>query len=360
VDEEAAEEAPLALEEGAQAGWAQPDPFQLVTERGDVLRFRLATQVLQTFAPEAQGGSLLSVRRLRLGLDGLLLDRRLRTAVQFNAQPGNLELVDAFSEWSEGGLLVRAGQFKTPFTRQREQSYLALLGTEWTLAAKAFGAERQLGLSVSSGPAGEHRVDAALGVFSGSNRRASFEQLPAWRAGQSGENPSALAGPPSPVSWHPELVGRVTLSSPGIDAHTTSDPRGGPARGLVGLSGSLDAEPQPGRDFAARLAFEALLKVEHVSLNGVSYLGFLPDQTAAYGLSGELAWRCRPLWGPAVQVDHVDDLGPDGAFDRASEARAGLTFWVAGDAVRVQADGGPRFSPAGATANGRLLATVGF
>jgi hypothetical protein len=363
------------------AGAAEPDvgPFVMEDDAGNTLRLRFVAQVQANMGVESDEDwvpeETLLFRRVRLLVDTDLLDGRLRTGLQLNTQPGALELMDLWGQVDLGGdVALKVGQFKVPWTRYREQSFAGLLLVDWPIATRFFGAERQFGLMFSDGQAGEDPFGWALGVFAGSNTRASFATGIGSAHAELWDNPSDLTGPSVGWTVHPELVGRVSTGTPGIDATTSSDAEGGPLRWLGAFSVAADLAPMPTRDFSLRLSPELLIKGGGLSANLVWYLGFFesedsPLAAASVGGVGELGWRFAPHWGIAGSYSRVQqllalrdtsraraaaviDAAPpeeqealEAAYASAGDTRSeqelgvGVDWWVAGDAVKLQLDG---------------------
>ncbi|MBW1877191.1 MAG: hypothetical protein JRJ84_02405 [Deltaproteobacteria bacterium] len=156
-----------------------PGPFVMEDQAGNSLRLRFVGQVQANLDLRSDDDwapvETLRFRRVRLLVDTDLLDGRLRTGFQLNTQPGALELMDLWGQVGLGrDISLKVGQFKVPWTRYRAQSFASLLLVDWPIATRFFGAERQLGLMASDGKPGEDRFGWAIGVFAGSNARASF------------------------------------------------------------------------------------------------------------------------------------------------------------------------------------------
>jgi hypothetical protein len=362
---------------------APPTSLGPIVVRGQdaELQLRFAGQLqAQADLPDPEGphpALSVRIRRLRFGLGGRALDGRVSAGLQLNLAPGAAEMLDAWGEIAAAeGLAVRLGQYKIPFTRYREQSFTAQLLADWPVAAKAFGSERQLGVSAGDGPPGRDAFGWSLGLFTGANARKAFATGVADAHGVTLDNPSDLASGSTTLAPHPELVGRITAGTPGsgIDASTGFDFDGGPARALVGLSGAWDLAPDPTIEFGARGAAEALLKVEHVSVGAVGYLGLHETRdgalaAGAVGATGELAWRADPRLGVALSWSRVDvlpslrsaaqawadaqlaaadpedsdtlaeTLAAAGAMVSVSELGAGVTWFAHGTGLCVQLDG---------------------
>lgn len=360
---------------------ADPVPTSLgdlsVASEDASLRLRLASQVQAELTSDDDSTAVRArLRRMRFGLDGSALDGRFTTKLQLNLAPGSSELLDLWGQARVAeGVNLRLGIFKTPFTRYREQSFQRQVLVDWPCAAKAFGSERQLGLAVHDGKVGHDGFGWSLGAFAGPNTRRAFEGAPSAVHAISRANPSDLSGGTARLTLDaPELVGRVTFGTAGMDAASGFDHEGGAPRVLVGISGAADLAPDATVEFAGRAAAEALVKADHVGVTVVSYLGFVPDAddaliAGAVGGTGELTWKATPQVGVALSYSRVDVLpgmtdaskawaadriasadpgdvetvtasvASAGAWQGASELGLGGTWFVHGYGLMVQADG---------------------
>lgn len=240
------------------------------------IRLGLSTQLQSTFFDGDEGGGARSldanvlIRRLRTVISGRFLEDRLSFAFQLNTTPGNFEVLDMWIDLEIRSMFrVRLGQFKVPFTAYRQQSFSRTMLVDWSLASVWFGAERQLGVMVhdeASGP-----FDYAIGVFTGQNRRASFNTGLAELYGEPVTNPSRVDGIGEVDRIHPEIVGSLTYRSPGYSSSSLSDRSGGPLRYLLVFSSAVDIQPEEARDDAARFGLEAWFKYAHWSIVTTTY-----------------------------------------------------------------------------------------
>lgn len=301
------------------------------------------------------GSASLRFRRSRFSLKGTTSDNRFQGRTQLNLQPGNAELLDLWlgvRVRPKGRLVLRAGQLKVPFTRYRAQSYQRLVIVDWEAATKAFGAERQMGIEATTGLPPSGGLNAAFGVFGGANRRTSFETLVPDSLGLDPANPSGIAGGSSTVALEPEVVGRITWSSAGLDARTGFDHEGGPLRVLVGLSGAWDSAPDPRADLATRGAVETMVQAGGWTVTGVGYLGSYEAPSgetgsAGWGALGELTWVPAPTWGLSVSSSFLglgealeaeaERVGAD-ATTRKTDLGGGVSYFARGTGLLLRAD----------------------
>lgn len=232
-------------------------------------------------------------RRVRQGLSGSLLTDDLTYSLQLSTAPGGLELIDLFLEYRFlTHVRVRLGQNKVPFTRYRWGSFSKLTLVDWAITTRAFGAERQRGITLHNGMTNGPPITYALGVYSGENARKSHAMGVADAYGERPGNPSDLVDPAKPGRVHPEIVAHLAYNYGDIDTSIDTDLKGGPLRFSVAFSAACDIRPDAYVDFSHRLAPEFLLKVRGFSLSSVFYVGFTekPDDPFSYrhAMSGAL------------------------------------------------------------------------
>lgn len=284
-------------------------PFELKSRDGNwSLRPGLAVQlrlVLTSLAEPGAGDppdSYVEARRIRPTLGGALFNKDLSYLLHLSTAPGAVELMDWYLDYRFGdGLRAQAGQFKIPFTRYRMASYKHLTFTDWAVATKYFGAERQMGLSLHNG----HGVPGVplsyeVGVFTGTNARAAHGVGPSLVYGEAPANPSDLIDPAPRASLHPELVAHLAYNLGGIDPRQDTDFTAGDLRLSAGLSAAWDLDPVVTEDLALRLAPEVLIKYRGASLFGVFYLGF----DRASGADADVLDQQLAMLGGLVQASY--------------------------------------------------------
>lgn len=293
------------------------------------------------------------LRRLRLFLRGHLLDDRLTFVLQLSTTPASLELIDAWADWRfTDALRVRVGQFKTPFTRHRQQSFATLALADWSVFATHFGAERQLGVMLHDGGGDRAHWVYQAGVFTGVNARASFARGLAALYAESVTNLSDLRTFHPPTEVHPAFIGRFGYERAGVHSLTSSDEAGGGLRHAVYLSAAWDVRPSYPVDFPLRVAPELLLKWNHVFLDVVAATGFFVDGAGAWGLASvgenvEVGWRFSPRWevaGRYSRVDALDAARSDAVARAAAIVAAAPPDDAAAVAARYEKAGTPRWT----------------
>lgn len=332
--------APLMSTSTSTSAWPDRLPEFTLGDGPNTLRLAFTGQLRFTFAdPDvtegAAGTERLTLQRIRPILVGRFLGGRLGFRLHLNTKPTTLELLDAYVDVRlSPSIRLRVGQQKIPFTRYRLNSFARLTLVDWSPAARAFGAERQIGFAID-GPLGGGFTYGA-GVFSGANARSAFERGLAAAYGASLDNPSRLDDPAPPARVHPELVLRLSWQR-GEDAfRSASDGRGGPPRLLAGLSAAWDARPIVARDFAVRFAPEVLFKAYGWSAGLVGYAGFFETWQGArrrlgvLGLTAQAAFRFWQRWEVSLRYARTQIL---------AALRADAAAWADADPNRPSAPG---------------------
>jgi hypothetical protein len=338
---------------------------------------QLRADVLSRDAGDRRSEKLsLSVGRLRTTLRGGFFEDRLQFEFQANTTPATFELVDVWMSFAfDPSLQIRVGQMIVPYTWYRQISFSALSLVDWAPTTAWFGSERQFGLLLHDEAADESPLSYRVGVFSGENRRASHAIRLRQYYGEPLRNRSAATEGRPTREVDPELVGTLRWSSPGFDGGAQTDFVGGPMRWSLAVSSALNFDADDTEDFVARSAVEGWLKVHHLSLLAIGYLG-LSNETrgddvivAASGVNVEAAYRLGRAFeiaGRFALVIPTDALARDartrardiidgagspeerdalvlqyenaGDTTREQEARLGLTYFVVGHSLKFQAD----------------------
>lgn len=293
-------------------------PATLDTQAGS-LRLGVISQLLTSVDSKETDGEReesfgFHLRRIRLYPKASLLDKRLLLALQFSMAPNSLEVMDCYIDYQFiKTLQVRLGQYKVPFTRYRQQSFLNLLHVDWANVSSYFGAERQLGAMLHNHNA-DPRLEYALAVLSGNNARASHGVGVPLIYGETRPNPSNLVNPAVSAPWHPELFLRIAYNSPEVDSFQPSDKTRTSLRHTESLSIAWDMDPIEAQDFTARLSPEVMLKAYGFSLILGGYMGFIElteeskNQLGLIGALFETAYRFDEIWEVSGRFSRVDVL----------------------------------------------------
>jgi hypothetical protein len=117
------------------------------------------------------------LRRARLAWDGQLYLPQIHYGIQVGADLGKTELLDYFIDYAlPGRVVVRAGQFKVPFSIQQMENPIARVFPERALATDEFRYDRDIGLTASWN-AIPNRLEVIGGVFNGSGKNVKNDNI---------------------------------------------------------------------------------------------------------------------------------------------------------------------------------------
>ncbi len=224
------------------------------------------------------------IRRGRLQLDGNLWGKDASYRFQADWGKGNLSLKDFFGEVALGHRTwLRFGQFKKPFSRQQILPFFRTEISDRAITDRAFGAGRDIGVSIHNGYEGSPRFEWTVGVFNGTGDATRLEGVTAIVDDTTGEvtiDSSKAKLTNVPRELLPIVVARVGYNHGKLRGYSEADLEGGPVRWGVGLS--VQAEGDLDRDNTSnqKAELDYILKV-----NGFSTTGGLYAQTAQDGNS---------------------------------------------------------------------------
>jgi hypothetical protein len=250
----------------------------------------------------------LEFRRIRTTLSSSFIDGRIRSRFQINLTPSAFELIDMWFAFTRFKFATfRVGQFKIPYDRYRAQSFAALSLIDWAPTTRMFGSERQIGAEML-GIGGFLKAEYAIGIFSGTNARASHAVGITEVYGEVPQNASDFGFGEVISEFHPELVARGAKNFGKINTDTNSDVTGSKElRHSVGVGIAWDARPKAIQDLGLRLSAEWLGKIRHVHMNVVSYLAWYEPWQGGkilfgpMGFMAETGYRFSLMWELALR-----------------------------------------------------------
>ena len=344
-------------------------PFTIYSpDSSSSLRFQFAGQLRmlyenKDFGPDKDRDDRLymEARRLRVTLAGTIKLPRLSYRLHLSAAPNSLEVMDFYFNYeNRKGMQFRVGQYKTPFTRYRIQSFQRLTFADWALVTKYFGSERQMGFSLHNGYEKPPRWGYVVGIFTGVNARASHAVGLGKFFDVEIDNPSNLADAGDKAEFHPELFIHASYNAKDISVQSDSDDDPAGFRYSIAFSASWDIDPDPLRDLAARLAPECLVKYRGWSASVIGYAGFIKladkieSDPALVGLLAQTAYRINRTYElsarfAAVEVEDVlmnsaelaDIMVGDsnaGQLWREKEMTVGFNVYFLGHSLKWQND----------------------
>ena len=286
-----------------------------IGKTGDWIGVGFATQLQFEYDQQFEGAGFpkqsiekLEFRRIRTTLSSSFIDGRIRSRFQINLTPSAFELIDMWFAFTRFKFATfRVGQFKIPYDRYRAQSFAALSLVDWAPTTTMFGSERQVGAEML-GIGGFLKAEYAIGIFSGTNARASHGVGITEVYGEVPRNASDFGFGEVVSEFHPELVARAAKNFGKINTDTNSDTSGSKElRHSLGFGIAWDARPNATQDLGLRLSAEWLGKIRHIHMNVVSYLAwYKPWQGGKilYGPMGfmaETGYRFSLMWELALR-----------------------------------------------------------
>jgi hypothetical protein len=259
-----------------------------------------------------QSTETLEFRRIRTTLSSSFIDGRIRSRFQINLTPSAFELIDMWFAFTRFKFATfRVGQFKIPYDRYRAQSFAALSLVDWAPTTTMFGSERQVGAEML-GIGGFLKAEYAIGIFSGTNARASHGVGITEVYGEVPRNASDFGFGEVVSEFHPELVARAAKNFGKINTDTNSDTTGSKdLRHSLGFGIAWDARPNVAQDLGLRLSAEWLGKIRHIYMNVVSYLAWYKPWEGRkilfgpMGFMAETGYRFSLMWELALRYSIV-------------------------------------------------------
>ncbi len=288
--------------------------FQVVSKDGaDKLKLGARLQLLETVSEGAGGPveSTITIPRARFSWKGSVGDD-LSYGLQTDFSEGEVELKDFRFTWKvASGLSLDLGQYKVYFTRNYLTSSSKLALVERGPTNKAFGASRDLGVTLHSGSKDAEGLTWALGVHNGTGTGLVERSMP-------------------------ELALRVAYNSAPMKAYSEVDRKGGPFRLSVGLGALAGLDVDGGGDGRMTSTLDALAKVDGLTVGGALFFrrDEQPDASETSDSLGFHAFASMVLaetWMPAIRYESVDRDGED---EDTSEATAGLTVFLRGTSIQ--------------------------
>ena len=226
------------------------------------------------------------VRRARLTLEGNLHTKALGYKFQTDFGRGFVTLKDFYFDIEPtGGIYIRAGQWKRPFSRQHINSSGRLEITDRSITDRAFGAGRDIGVALHNDYEKSPELEWAVGVFNGTGDAARLGGVTVDVDPITGEaTTSGGTFTNIPTKFRPAVVARVGLNRNGIKGYSEADLEGGSTpRFAIAASVWLEADVDDNDTSQQKVELDYIFKHEGFSTTGGFYL--MSDQTGSQPLS---------------------------------------------------------------------------
>jgi hypothetical protein len=278
------------------------------------------------------------IARARVGLKGSVLDPRLSYKFQADFGKGFVTLKDFYSDWAlADGVVVRAGQWKRPFSRQQINSSGDLELVDRAITDRAFLGSRDIGVALHNDYEKSPELEWAIGVFNGTGDAPAF-------AGEADPMTGEVSGKFSnvPAVFGPALVARVGINRGGIKGYKEADLEGGPLRFAIAASTLAELDVDDDGASATRHQLDGVVKVAGLSASAAVYLstaqdgaGFADQRRDAVGLHVQVGTMLSDVLQPALRYALVD---PRGGSNTLHEITAGLSLFQLGHSFKWQTD----------------------
>ena len=216
--------------------------------------------------------SAFSIARGRITLKGHAFAENIEYKFQADWGKGNLSLKDFYVDYVRGGVFIRAGQFKRPFSRQQITSSGNQEFVDRAITDKAFLGERDIGIMIHNNYEKSPELEWAVGIFNATGDASVF-------AGVTDPDTGAVVIKPSnvPAFFGPALVARIGINRGGLEGYTEADLEGGPLRYGVAASVLSEFDADDDDASAIRAQLDYIVKVNGFSTTGGVYIATAQD-----------------------------------------------------------------------------------
>lgn len=280
-----------------------------------------------------------SVARARLTVEGQVFGST-NYKMQTEFGKGFTYLRDYYLDRPLGGIRLRTGQFKKPFSRQQITSSGSQQLVDRSLTDAVFDAGRDLGVMLHNGyeksPDG---LEWAVGLVNGTGDRPITSCSTAVDPTTMAATTTCKTPSNVPTDIGPTLVARAGWNLGGIKGYSESDLEGGPLRVAAGVSymGNL-AEGDP-EQMVHRAQADVLVKVKGASLTAAAYVKnhrVAGERVTDLGFHLQGGMFLSPKKSEiAVRLSEVPS-----DVNKRHEAIIGFNFFLHGHALKWQTDAG--------------------
>jgi hypothetical protein len=253
---------------------------------------------------------------------------------------GFVFLRDYYLDQDFGGIHVRAGQWKRPYSRQQITSSGNLQMVDRSITDRFGNASRDVGVVVHNDyEKTKDGIEWAVGVFNGTGDRPVFlcevvdPMMPAEVACEETNVPPDIG---------PMAVVHLGYNLGGIKGYSESDLEGGPFRFAGAVSYLADLAQGKSDNMIHRVAVDALVKVHGFSVTAGAYIVNQDDGTGMgkkatdVGWHGQAGYMVLPKTIELAARMAIVPVGPDDQI----EALGGFNWFFQGHALKWQTDAG--------------------
>ena len=300
------------------SGFAKPlytyKTFQNYTDEPDQTHFSL---------PEA-----------RFMFEGHVLSKALFFRLQTNMALGRFFLLDYFIDYTfaPGDLILRVGQFKRPFDRNKLIKNTKRLMVEFPITEAVFGAGRDMGIMIHNGR--NEELSYALAFLNGT-----------------GIFPPAGQVTNVPTRFKPQAIFRLGYTQPGMDGYDSVDLKDSPLGVAAAISGIADFNIDDKRSAKLAGEFDAIVKGRGFSAllgvfvntrqNGAEWT---TQEFDGFGSYLETTYVIEKVFGPTGRFSVVTIKDGPTARDTTYEASLGFNAYFFGHKLEWKNQGRILFS----------------
>jgi len=280
----------------------------------------------------------LTIPRGRLLLNGHAWSEDLRYGFQANWTPERATLFDYFINYRIGaGVQLRVGQYKKPFSRHFLQPNNTVALVDYAFIGDHYGTGRDVGAMFHNGIAQKTGFEWAIAVFDGHG--------------------ASVVPIEEPRRAHPLIVGRIGLSTPGMNEYSQIDFEKGGLRVAMGLNTQLDFDADRDGDGRSQHGLDGMMKVGGLGGQFALYTQTIqsdPDRWTAqqivdYGLHVEANFVVEERLAPALRYAMVRARDRANGTDIEDFAGGFTTYfhrhrvkWAHDIGIVTQTQNGPR------------------
>jgi hypothetical protein len=222
-----------------------------------------------------------TLQRTRLKMQGKAHSADLSWKFELDFGKDQFTLKDYYLDWNLGGAVLRVGQWKKPFSRQRLTSSGKLEFVDRAATMKAFNADRDVGFGFHNNYTKSPKFEWAIGFFNGQGPNIKVDNM------------------------SPMVVARAGYNHNGIKGYSEADLEGGALRFGVAASVMSDfqlADSEVDSSHSAEVDFS--LKANGFASTGAVFADL--DENGAIGGHIQAGYLLGGKWQPAVRAVYID------------------------------------------------------
>lgn len=295
-----------------------------------------------------------SMNRAEIKLSGNAFSPRFQYAFQLEFGKGQAVIKDAYVDFeiSKKWLVIRAGQWKRPYSRQGLMADTSLEFTDRDEAVKDFAADRDIGVGLHNHFLKSPIFEYAIGLFNGTGYAPWMKgeaEVETDDEGNSTVDLTKCCGFTNvPKRFNPTLVARLGFNLGDIKGYSEADLEGGGPRFAMAASSHMEFDGDDDDVSRLRAEVDYIFKAYGFATEGAVYIAsrgdgsFANQDFEAVGYHFQLGHVFASLFEPAVRYAATlpDDESGEAGIHRLL---FGANFYFKKHNLKWQTDGGPTF-----------------